>query len=371
MSGGLQLWLAVLGALVLLGVAGHGAWQVQRRRPRRRRDAAEAAPGAPGPAGRLEPGFLAGDRPADPAADAPAAGPGPGAPATAAPDPLAAGLPARRAGPRIDAAIDAIATLTLDPPRPAEALLPHLPPSRRVGHKPLLVEASAEAEAGSWQPLQAGQRVCRLQLAVQLASRSGPLNEIEFSEFAQKAQDLADLLQAQLDLPDMLEEVARARRLDAVASPHDAVLNVQLRARRAAWTPGYLQQQARPLGLVPGLLPGRLVLPGLEPGAPPVLVLQFETQAALADDPDQAALRELSLSLDVPQTPAEQAPLEAWREMARRLAEALDAELRDDAGQLLDEAAFDAIREALDGLYAALAAHDLPAGSPAARRVFS
>lgn len=248
---------------------------------------------------------------------------------------------------------------------------PHLPTTRRVGHKPLLVEGSAEAEDGSWQPLQPGQRVRRLQLAVQLASRSGPLNEIEFSEFAQKAQDLADALQAALDLPDMLDEVARARRLDAVASQHDAVLNVQLRARRTAWTPGYLQQQARPLGLLPGLLPGRLVLPGLEPGAPPLLVLQFETQAALADDPDQAALRELSLSLDVPQTPAEQAPFAAWRQMAQRLAEALDAELRDDAGQALGEPAFEAIRQALDGLYEALASHDLPAGSPAARRVFS
>ena len=39
-------------------------------------------------------------------------------------------------------------------------------------------------------------------------------------------------------------------------------------------------------------------------GAPPVLVLSYDAQAALSDDPAHAAVRELSLILDVAQSPA-------------------------------------------------------------------
>jgi hypothetical protein len=43
---------------------------------------------------------------------------------------------------------------------------------------------------------------------VQLANRTGPLNEIEFSEFVMKAQAFADAVNGAPDFPDMLEEVA-------------------------------------------------------------------------------------------------------------------------------------------------------------------
>ena len=65
-------------------------------------------------------------------------------------------------------------------------------------------------------------------------------------------------------------------------------------------------------GLVPGAVPGRLVLPSAEEGAPPVLVLEFDAQAALAEDPQAAGLREVILSLDVPQTPAAVEPFPTW-----------------------------------------------------------
>ena len=59
-------------------------------------------------------------------------------------------------------------------------------------------------------------------------------------------------------------------------------------------------EHAARLGFVAGALPGRMVLPASQPGAAPVLVLQYETQAALSEDPDQTALKEFSLTLDVP-----------------------------------------------------------------------
>lgn len=98
-----------------------------------------------------------------------------------------------------------------------------------------------------------------------LASRSGPLNEIEYSEFVQKVQALADAVGATPDAPDMLEVVARARELDALASRLDAQL-IRLRANGVAWSVAYVQQVAHKLGFVGGAVPGRLVLPSSEEG---------------------------------------------------------------------------------------------------------
>jgi len=291
----------------------------------------------------------------------------PGMPAPARADGRAA---AQRRSLRLDALIDAIATLTVDAPMAGEAVLPHLPGANRAGTKPFYIEG-LNSETGDWEAIAVGHRYTEFQAGVQMANRNGPLNEIEFSEFVQKLEAFAQAIGAATDLPDMLETVARARELDAFASQHDAQLVALLRANSVAWSVGYLQQAAQRHGLVPGAVPGRLVLPAAEEGAPPVLVLSFDGQAALADDPGQAAVRELSLGLDVAQTEELAEPFGAWHEVARKLAEDLDASIVDDQGQLITLHAFSAIHAELARLYEALAAHDLAAGSTGARRLFS
>ena len=54
-------------------------------------------------------------------------------------------------------------------------------------------------------------------------------------------------------------------------------------------------------------------------------MLGFDAQAALADDPGHAAVRELSLGLDVAQTEELAEPFAAWHGAARKLADDLDA----------------------------------------------
>jgi len=118
-------------------------------------------------------------------------------------------------------------------------------------------------------------------------------------------------------------------------------------------------------------VPGRLVLPSVEEGAPPVLTLTFDSQAALADDPNRAAVRDVTLSFDVPQTDPRFAPYVAWQASAQALSLGMDAAIVDDQGQAISEAGFAAIGDELEHLYASLRARDLAAGSPAARRLFS
>ncbi len=281
-------------------------------------------------------------------------------------------VPQRRM-PRLDALIDAIVPLALDAPIAGELALAHLPPSRRVGSKAMIVEG-LDTETGQWEALAPDHRYGELQAGVLLASRSGPLNEIEYSEFVQKVQTFAEAVGAAPDAPDMLEVVARARELDGLASPLDAQLSIRLRANGVAWSVAYVQQVAHKLGFVPGAVPGRLVLPAQEDDAPPMLVLAVDAQAALAASdalPQGSAVRECVLSLDVPQTPESAEPFPAWHRAATQLADDLDATAIDNEGQPITLHNYAAIGLELGDLYRQLQALDVAAGSAAARRLFS
>ena len=348
--------LIVLALLVLVGIVGQGFWKA--RRLSRRPGGLSVVVGDDDPPRREPVLHDVVHEPAD--GELPAAAP------ARADSRLA---PTRRSV-RLDALIDAIATLSVDSPVPGERVLPHLPGANRVGTKPFFIEG-LNSETGEWETIVPNARYSEFQAGVQMANRNGALNEIEFSEFVQKLETFAQAIAASTDLPDMLETVARARELDAFASQHDAQLVALLRASSVAWSVGYLQQVAQRHGFVPGAVPGRLVLPAIEDGAPPVLVLGFDAQAALADDPGHAAVRELSLGLDVAQTEELAEPFAAWHGTARKLADDLDAAIVDDQGQTITLHAFSAIHAELTRLYEALMAHDLAAGSPGARRLFS
>ena len=238
------------------------------------------------------------------------------------------------------------------------------------GGKPFLIEG-LRTDCGEWEPPQLGVSYSEFQAGVLLANRTGGLNEIEYSEFVQKVQTFADALGSSVEFPDMLDVVARARELDHFASGHDAQLALRLLARGSAWSLGYVQQQAGRHGFMPGALPGRFVLPSHEEGAPPILSLNFDAKAAFAEEGEQATLRELILSFDVPQTSADLEPFQAWCAAGEALSLGLDALMADDQGQPFSPAAFASIAGELQRLYEALSARDLAAGSAAARRLFS
>lgn len=377
----LQVSLAIIGGLVLAGVVAYNAWITRRNVPRTLRERGSEAVAAPaGPVATpvfadTSPGGE-GDGRIDPVLDAMPGDPSSPVPLAEPSTPLAVpvtlnhvvGTPEKRPG--LDALIDVITPLALESEVSGDALLAALPGTRRVGSKPFAVEGLSEI-SGEWETPRLGQRYRSLQAGVQLANRAGALNDIEFSEFVVKAQAFADAVGAAPDFPDMRAEVARARELDTFASGHDAQLGFTLRARRAAWSPGYVTQHAAQLGFVAGALPGRMVLPGSGAGQAPILSLAFDPQAAMAEDPEQSALRELALSLEVTHVPRSEQPFVRMREAATALAEAMDGVVTDDAGQALTTEALDRIGADLEGLYDALDSRDLSAGSAQARRLFS
>ncbi len=341
----LQLGLAVAGGLVLAAVVAHGAWTSRKNAPRQ----PEPEGPAPGDA-RQEPDFEG--------------QPGGVGEATAMPQ-----LAVRKEL-ALDALIDVIAPIAVESPVSGDAALAAMPTTRRAGSKPFAIEGLSVVTQ-QWEPPHAGRRYTAFQAGVQLANRSGALNEIEYSEFVMKTQAFVDHIGATPDFPEMLDEVARARELDQFASGHDAQLSFTLRAKNAAWSPGYVQQNAARLGFVPGAIPGRMVLPASTLGLPPVLGLTYDSQAALAEDPAQTAIRELSLSLDVAQVARHERPFVRMREAALGLAQHMDGVVTDDNGNPLVTDAMDVIGSELESLYDTLEGRDLAAGSALARRLFS
>ena len=360
--------LVILGGFVLAAYIGYNTWLLRKHAPRQPEALPPEAPGHGGveltaspvePVLHTDPGEVSVTDRHEPLFD-------PDLPPPTAP----AGTSAERRG-TLDPLIDVITPIALlEGSLPGAAAVAALPATRRVGSKPIAVEG-LNAATGQWEVPAAGQRYSALQIGVQLANRTGALNEIEYSEFVMKAQAFADAVNGMPEFPDMRDEVARARELDQFASGHDAQLAFVLRARHAAWSPAYVQQCAARLGFVAGMMPGRMMLPHAENGAPPVLGLAFDTQAALADDPAQSAIRELSLSLDVPQVDRHLEPFARMREVAAALAREMDGIVTDGDGQMLREETLDAIGADLGDLYDTLSARELAAGSMLARRLFS
>ncbi len=345
----LQIGLAIAGVLLLAALVAHGAWTARRNQPR----LAEPETGLLDPHGldTLPVDPLLSAVPADPDAE------------------LLLPASAERK-PQLDTLVDVLAAIELEHPVSGDAVLQHMPATRRVGSKPYGIEGLHDLD-GLWEAPQAGRRYSALQAGVQLANRAGALNEIEYSEFVVKTQALADALGGTPEFPDMRDAVARGRELDAFASQHDAQLSVTLRARHTAWSAGYVQQNAARLGFVAGVLPGRMVLPASQAGLSPILGLHYDPQAALAADPSQTAIRELTLGLDVAQVPRSEQPYVRLREAAKRLAEVMDGQITDDNGQPLSADAMDLIGSELEVLYDKLDARELSAGSVLARRLFS
>jgi hypothetical protein len=340
----LQWGLIITGTALLIGMLLHTLWLAHRARPRQPEASLVAADDSLGPR--------------EPTLDQDAF------------EDTEFTLPVPEKKPTLDALIDVIASVSLDAPMSGDALLAALPPTRRVGSKPFTVEGFHDA-AKRWEFPVPGQRYYQLQAGIQLANRAGPLSEIEFSEFVVKTQAFCDAVGGTPDFPEMRQEVARARELDLFAGDHDAQLSFVLRARRAAWSPSYIQQMASKLGFVPGAMVGRLVLPASQAGLPPILSLSFDSQAALADDPTQSALREIKLSLDVAQVDRAEQAFGRMRQTAQALAEQMDGVVSDDNGVALSAEAMDVIASELELLYDTLARRELAAGSALARRLFS
>jgi hypothetical protein len=163
-------------------------------------------------------------------------------PVSQPPDPEAAN------GPILDPRLDCIVVFGLGAPVAPERLLAAASTLRRAGSKPIAVEA--DDGSGRWTvPHASLAAVRRVRAGVLLANRHGPLNAMEFSEFATAMQALGRAIGAGgAIVPDMAPVLDHARQLDEACAQFDAVLGLNVETPTAL-SPGELAALAVGLGL--------------------------------------------------------------------------------------------------------------------------
>jgi hypothetical protein len=267
-----------------------------------------------------------------------------------------AGIPAAAEWGVLDDRIDCIAVLQVKPPLDCIALRSGAQSLTRVGSKPVIAEV--QLADGSWCDVRGAEGLAAaLRLGILLANRQGPLNAVEFAEFAEKLRRLAGKLGvAELRLPETMGVLERARQVDEFCARLDTLIGVNVLAPQKIDASG-LAGLADALQLAPR---------GHHRYARPAGSGDVLFTMTLAERPDM-----LTFVLDVPRAPAGEQPWLRMVECARRCAELLQGQVIDDAMAPLSEPASQAVARQLQSHYAQLAAAGLDAGGPAALRVFN
>lgn len=260
----------------------------------------------------------------------------------------------------LDTSIDCIITVYLDTPQRGEKLSTLFQGLRLVGNKS--VQLIGQSETGHWETVAHGGAYHELQIGVQLATRSGPLTELEYSELVTGLNQLADEIGSQPELPDMQQVMADARRLHQLILEFDAQLSVNVQAKSAPWMVSTLRPALQRQGLE--LRPdGRLVMPDGDGG----MLFSLLTNASQADDTSKL----MTFLLPVPLVAPERNGFAAMTAFAKAMATRLSGVVVDDSGQPLSEQAMAEIEAQVQSFYQAMEQAGVEAGSVRAQRLFS
>ncbi|RJF95386.1 cell division protein ZipA C-terminal FtsZ-binding domain-containing protein [Noviherbaspirillum saxi] len=359
----LQASLMAIGGTIVVGVISYNKWQEYKAKKTVQRafasehDDVLMHPGANGdtePAQRQEPSLMQGPTAAaqadvDVGTDSPPA-------ATAVDVPVRA--PQKELP--VDELIDCAIALELEAPVRGEKILPTLQTLRHVGNKP--VHFIGQREDGNWESVAHGNLYYGLFAGVQLANRSSALNEIEYSELITRLRQIADDIDAELDVPDMGAVMASARSLHQFVAEYDAQLSVNVQAKGEPWAINTLLTALERQGF--DLRPdGRLVMPDGDGG----ILFSLSTNVSLAVE----TTSRLTLLLDVPRVAPAHDGFGAMTACARMLAARLDGVVVDDGNQPLTDAALTEIADQVTAFYTQMEESNIPAGSVRATRLFS
>jgi len=213
--------------------------------------------------------------------------------------------------------------------------------------------------AEDWETLRPEASYSELQLAIQLASRRGPIGVLELSDFCSRAQSLAETLGSQIDMPSVNTMLESAKELDAMAAESDIQLSINV-----------LFDEAMPGANFDALMRKRGFRLSRNGRA-----YEFYSNDTLifssAEINPNAPVKQVTLLLEVPLVSHDERAFERMLGEGIEIAQAAHGRLVDDNGINLTEAAVISIRQHLDVLYANLEKSGVPAGSSTASRLFS
>ena len=248
---------------------------------------------------------------------------------------------------------EAIAVLSWQEPASVSRVEAELRGVRRVGSKPLLFAWRATADASVVaQPN--FQRLCELQIGVLLATRTGPLHAMEYTEWQELLTRLATNLGARLSMPEMSSVLSKARALDQQCAAIDAQLSLLIRADHVLSTDA-ISSAASAVGL--------------EQRGESRFALGAMGQQRFSVFPGDTG-ETLVLLLDVPRTTEPRRAFEEMLKTAQSMAEILSGRLSDDSGRSLGPRDFELIADQVALKERALGEAGIEPGSPVALRLF-
>ncbi len=255
----------------------------------------------------------------------------------------------------LNALADCIVEIPLQQLVSGEQLHTLIGSSRRVGNKPVIYEGRIVGRQ-DYSPIVAGERYDQLRMGVLLANRHGPMNALEYSDFAQAAQRLAGHFKNHVNLPDSQVVMQLARNLDQQCAQLDAQIGLSVLTPEAL-APSQLEPVAQEFGLK-SLTNNRFARVG--PAGEVLYTL------ALGDD-----AKRLEFLLDVPRAPQAALPWEYLVECAQRMAARFGGRMVDDFDKPVTAEQLARIGEQLAQRYKSLSQAGFDAGSPLALRVFN
>lgn len=352
----LQISLLAIGVFVVLAVYGYSAWQQRRYRSRfgaafrvRHGDALyQGAAESPG------------DLPDHLDVEIDQILPGSPSPKSVQDEPCKT----------LDEGTDYIAVLFASSPLSAGALGPLW--HRRFDFGKNVCVCGVGEPGGSWGKVVAESRVSyeTFRLALQLADRNGAVSEASLADFRDMLRDIADGIKAEVNLPDVAEAAASARRLDEFCAEVDQMvgMNILPDGEHLLWGSDIAQAAAQH-GLT---LQSDGAFHLLDAYGHTLFSLgNFDNTPFQHHTMDEIPVIGLSLQLDVPRVEQPARRFDEMAALAHSIGGTLQAAVVDDHRLPLNDAAIAMIRAQVAAIEKRMRAHAIVPGSALARRLFS
>lgn len=210
----------------------------------------------------------------------------------------------------------------------------------------------------------------KLLAALQLVNRAGPVHAPQLNGFCDAIRSWAEQHDGEVRADDTAEALQAAHELDAFCGDADVAIGLNIVAQTGAAFPG---EQLAATAIAAGF---SLEADGLFHwcDAEGQTLFTMENHGSEPFSEDRLAAMQtsgLTLLLDVPRVADGAAVLDRMAQVATEMAEALGGFVVDDNRVPLQDAGIARIKTQLQGICAAMAERQIPAGSPRAQRLFA
>lgn len=222
----------------------------------------------------------------------------------------------------------------------------------------------------AWEVAQSAHSYTHVRTGLQLANRHGAVSKQNFAAFQDAMQAFALDAAAQIEMSDPDEALQRAAHLDAFCADYAIQIGLSVFGREGQSLAG---TKLRALAESAGC---RLDKDGCfrkftDDGAELYSLSNTEPMPFHGETLKTLATRGVTVLFDVPRAPGSAAAFRAYIDFARHVAQVLDGVLLDDDRKAIGQAAIDQIGAQLTQIHQAMATRGIPAGSPAALRLFA